>query len=404
MGGFRYQAVNSRRRRDLTNFLCLALLLTAVNGCSRLHSTGRSAYVYVAVKQIYLRDHVALVASRVAQVTNGEKLRVLEQGKHFLKVQTPQGEIGWLELHAVIDQNEYNRFMALAQAHASQPAVATAVLYSEMYVHQEPNRKSQRFYLFAANSKVKLLERASVPRNPPMAGSGLSSTPPGSTQHGVIGRSPSSLKGHKQNFESQFLPTVPMEDWWLVRDAAGQTGWILSRDLQVDVPEDVAQYAENERMVGAYVLRTVSDPDSGKMHGQVPEYLTVLTPYKQGMPFDFDQVRVFTWDVRRHRYGTAFRQRDVAGFFPVTVTPGGDSQPTATPGPVFSFERAVDNAVSLDPATGVPRASNLEKITYRLEGNLVRRVLPQGEKAAPTQTATGAHPSHRTRRRRHVHR
>ena len=400
MGGSPYRAMNFRRCRTLANFLFVALLLTAVNGCSRFHPTAPPAYVYVSVKQIYLRDHVAVVANRVAQVTNGERLRVLEQGKHFIKVQTPQGSVGWLEVHAVVDQNEYNRFLALAKAHASQQAVATAVLYSEMYVHREPNRKSQRFYLFPANSKVKLLERASVPRNPPSTASGLAATPQAATRQAAISRSGKRLK---QSFESQFLPAVPMEDWWLVRDAAGRTGWMLSRDLQVDVPEDVAQYAENEKMVGAYVLRTVSDPDSGKTNGQVPEYLTVLTPYKEGMPFDFDQVRVFTWDVRRHRYGTAFRLRDVPGFFPVTVTPG-DSQPPATPAPEFSFERAVDNAVSLDPATGVPHATNLEKVTYRLEGNLVRRVLPQGEKAAPAQTAIGAHPAHRARRRRHAHR
>lgn len=157
-------------------------------------------------------------------------------------------------------------------------------------------------------------------------------------------------------------------------------------------------------MVGAYVLRTVSDPDSGKPNGQVPEYLTVLTPYKDGLPFDFDQVRVFTWDTRRHRYGTAFRQRDVAGFFPVTVALGQANTP-AGPAPVFSFQRAVDNAVSLDPATGVPHATQLETITYRMEGNLVRKVSPPGGKPASSETAgRGSRLSHRTRHRRHVQR
>ena len=36
------------------------------------------------------------------------------------------------------------------------------------------------------------------------------------------------------------------------------------------------------------------------------------------MPFDFNQFRVFTWNVRRHRYETAYRER-IEGALPVSV-------------------------------------------------------------------------------------
>ncbi len=178
---------------------------------------------------------------------------------------------------------------------------------------------------------------------------------------------------------------------------------MVSRDFQVDVPEDVAQYAENERMVGAYVLRTVEDPDSGKPNGQVPEYLTVLTPYKEGLPYDFDQVRVFTWDTHRHRYGTAFREHDIVGFFPVKVVPGDNNNPNG-PMPMFSFQVAEGENVSLDPETGMPHAAQLKTLTYRMEGNLVRQVLVPG--ATPASTATRAvrsRATHRDRHHRHPH-
>jgi hypothetical protein len=156
-------------------------------------------------------------------------------------------------------------------------------------------------------------------------------------------------------------------------------------------------------MVGAYVLRTVSDPDSGKPNGQVPEYLTVLSPYKQGLPFDFDQVRVFTWDTRRHRYGTAFRVHDIVGFFPVKVTQGKPNDPNGLE-PTFTFQIAEGGNVSLDPQTGMPRAAALKTVTYRMEGNLVRPVLPAGAKPAPTGhqavRSRATHPSHRHRHRR----
>ena len=49
----------------------------------------------------------------------------------------------------------------------------------------------------------------------------------------------------------------------------------------------------------------------------VPEYVSVTNAYKDGLPYDFDQVRVFTWNVKKHRYETAYRQRNLEGLLPV---------------------------------------------------------------------------------------
>lgn len=370
------------RRVSAPAMATLAFLL--LSGCSHFHSRSSAEYVYVVVKQAYLRDRVAVVANRVAEVTNGERLEVVEHGRRFLNVRTPQGAAGWIEEHAVIDQNEFDTFQALTKRYAAQQPIATALLYNELYAHISPGRKTQHFYLFPANTKVAMLERASVPRQMPGGVLGLSgpTARPSATQAraAVHGGKP-----HRTGFEAQFLPPVPMEDWWLVRDTTGRTGWMLARDLSVDVPDEVAKYAEGQRMLGAYVLRTVDDPDSDRPNGQVPEYLTVLTPYKDGLPFDFDQVRVFTWDQKRHRYGTAFRLRDVAGFFPVKVMTHGGANGASEATPVFSLQLAVDDSVSLDPQTGMPHATQVETRDYRLDGNLVHRVLPAT--ASPAATA-----------------
>src|SRR6185437_14788425 len=111
------------------------------------------------------------------EVTNGEKLEVLEHGRRFLKVKTPQGAVGWIEDHAAIDQSQFDEFQNLAKQHAGQQPVATAVLYNEMYVHLTPGRKTQRFYLLPPNEKVSLLERASVARVAPGSVLGLPATP-----------------------------------------------------------------------------------------------------------------------------------------------------------------------------------------------------------------------------------
>ena len=73
-----------------------------------------------------------------------------------------------------------------------------------------------------------------------------------------------------------------LEDWWLVRDAQGRVGWVLSRMVDVDVPLDIAQYAEGQRFVAFFVLDEVQDAEK-----KVPQYLCVLTDPHDGLPFDF---------------------------------------------------------------------------------------------------------------------
>jgi hypothetical protein len=192
-----------------------------------------------------------------------------------------------------------------------------------------------------------------------------------------------------------------MEDWWLVRDAAGHCGWLLARQLDVDVPDEVGEYAEGQRMVGAYPIAKVID--SGAEHKRVKpgakgvssktddappeapapvehtEYVTVLSPPRGGLPYDFDQMRVFTWSLNHHRYETAYRLHGIRGYLPVTL-----SQEPAAPGnggppammPVFSFAIADGPNVTVDPSTGVTRPVAPRMLSFRLDGNLVRRTGP----------------------------
>ena len=106
-----------------------------------------------------------------------------------------------------------------------------------------------------------------------------------------------------------------LEDWWLVRDQQKRVGWVLGRMLYVDVPIDVAQYAEGQRIIAFFVLDEVQD--QGK---KFSEYLVLLSENKDGLPYDYDQFRVFTWNARRHRYETAYRERNLNGVLPVTVS------------------------------------------------------------------------------------
>src|SRR5271156_246201 len=288
-------ALSLFRRAGLRFFartaICVALM-TALSGCTRLREHSKPEMVYVVAKQTYLRDRVAAVSNRIALVTNGEPLEVVEHGRRFLRTKTSKGEVGWIEDHMVIDQATYDQFAALGQQHAHDPVVATGVLRDDLYLHVKPGRETDRFYLLPENQKLQLLIRASVPKPEPPQGI---LTPPRPAVETAKAKKTGAAPSSEKSPPAGDPPPVPMEDWWLVRDSQGQVGWLLARRLDVDVPDEIAGYSEGQKIVGAYVLTKVYDPDSSLPNKLVPEYVSVTNAYKDGLPYDFDQVRVFNW-------------------------------------------------------------------------------------------------------------
>ncbi|MGH9590719.1 MAG: SH3 domain-containing protein [Terracidiphilus sp.] len=315
--------------------------------------------VYVSVRgNLYLRDRVAVVSNRVAEVENGEPLQVIERAGRFLRVKTASGDEGWIEESAVVDSGVYDQFARLAASNKNDPIVAAGTLDNELYMHVLPGRTAQHFYLEPAKTKVELLARASAPRYP------------------VQGTAPAP----KPAAGARAVPGLPqeqpvvLEDWWLGRDSRGRTGWMLGGRIYVNVPDDIAQYAEGQQIVGAYVLKKVLDPESSFPDHMAPEYLTLEAPLKSGQPFDYNEVRVFTWSVRRHRYETAFRLRPIAGFLPVTT--GTISGPKGDETPTFSFVIADNDDVVTDPATGITRPAAPRTIRYQMIDTVVKRMGP----------------------------
>jgi hypothetical protein len=366
------------------SFLSLSLTLLfagfALLGCGRFSPVPQKDYVYVSAKGTYLRDRLAAVTNRVADVQNGQRLEVLDHDRRFYKVKTDKGAVGWIDDHVVIDQKTHDQFAALDKDHAHDPIVVTGVLRDDSYLHIAPGRKAEHFYLLPENAKLQLLRRASVEK--PVVAQAVPVPLPEPKRKKRDG-----AKGKKRDVNAPpFVPGgPPMEDWWLVRGPQGQTGWVLSRMMDIDIPQEIAGLAENQRYVAAYLLRTVDDPESKFANGKAPEYVAVTNAWKDGLPYDFDQVRVFTWNTRKHRYEGAMRERGIEGYLPLTIGSGqfgGQTEPT------FSFKVAsASGDVAVDAATGEARAAQTVTETYRLEGDLVKKVEAAGTVAAPAHSS-----------------
>lgn len=318
------------RRLLLAAALLLAILPLAA--CRR-GSQSQKQYGYISARQASLRDRVAMVYNKVATVHNGDRVQILEDKRRFLRVRTEQGEEGWIEERYVAGQDVYDGLQRLVRENAKDPPQSTATARASLNMHVEPSRTSPAIYQLKEADKVEVLKRAVAEKQAPGAAPPRKAEDVQTRQEeqqkeqeedavvaakGKKDEPPATGKPVKKAAAIAPPPNTPppsFEDWWLVRDSAGRYGWVLGRMLDIDVPIDVAQYAEGQRIVAGFVLDRVKDEESGK---DIPEYLVLLTDPKDGLPYDFNQVRVFTWNRKRSRYETAYRDR-LQGQLPVLV-------------------------------------------------------------------------------------
>lgn len=328
-------SVISRARSLAVTALLLALLV--LPSCNRRRHRVLEV-AYVSAPQAALRDQVSAIYNRVGYVKNGERVEVVDHEKRFARVRTATGIEGWIEQRFLVDQKTFDGLQKLTQDNQNAPVQAPGVLRNDTNLHITPGRETEHLYQLASGAKVSILTRATAEKQP-----------------GVVGPA----KPVPTKFGAKAPAGPALEDWLLVRDSSGRVGWVLARMVDVDAPLDIAQYAEGQRFVAFFVLDEVPDGDK-----KVPQYLCVLTESHDGLPYDYDQVRVFTWNARKHRYETAYREHGLNGILPVTLTSQSfDKEGTL---PVFILRTRDD-------------AGNVTERKYKLNTPIVRRVLAPGE-------------------------
>jgi hypothetical protein len=327
----------------------------ALAGCSG--PGGKQEYSYVTAPEAALRDRVATVYTKTGTLHNGERVVVLERmtNRRFARVRSPRGEEGWIQERFLTDQQTFDQFQHLLEQFKNAPAQAVGETRTQVNLHVTPGRKTEHLYQLNEKDKVDMLQRQTADKN---------AEPAPSTPQQTDSKEPESESAASEEQTPQKPGTAPiLEDWWLVRDSQKRVGWVLGQMLYVDVPTEVGEYAEGHRVVGFYVLDHVQDENKS-----VPEYLLALSENKDGMPYDFDQVRVFTWNTRKHRYETAFRDAGLSGFLPVTL--GKENFEKEGDLPTFTLQ--------LEDPSG-----KMHEQKYKFERPIVHAVLAPGEQPVP---------------------
>jgi hypothetical protein len=323
----------------VTRFLgfCLILPLLATVGCkSEPDRTPAIAEAFAGPGTLNIRQDIAPQSPVVATATHGERLEILQRRRRFVKVRTARHTEGWTDERLLLSPQEVASLKKLSEQSKSAPSQGAATTYETINIHTAPDRQSPSFLQVKEGEKIDVIGRRVAPRvGPPAPRPAPPPAPKSRSKKSSKDKKakevvppppmPSAPKPPREWLDLSKLGAapappsepqpVPMDDWSLVRNAAGQSGWVLTRRLTMAIPDEVAQYAEGRRITSYFPLGDTRD-------GSIVKPSWLWTTVEQGLqPHDFDSFRVFVWSLRHHRYETAHIERNLRGFFPVLTHP-----------------------------------------------------------------------------------
>lgn len=274
----------------------------------------------------------------MAVAHHGDRLEIVQRRRRFLKVRTALGQEGWIDERQLLNAEEMSRLKRLAQTAKAMPSQGAASAYDTLTVHTDPSRQAPGFVVIRPGEKVEVVGHEVAPRTAPARKPLVPSRRKSAKQKkpGRVpklppppaprapGPPPDWLDLSKTDIPPDPDKTdnepEPRDDWSLIRTSSGESGWVLTRRLYMAIPDDVAQYAEGRRITSYFALGDeVHDRD------QVKRNWLWTTIRESIQPYDFDSFRVFIWSLRRHRYETAYIQRNLKGYFPVLADKSGFS-------------------------------------------------------------------------------
>ena len=243
-------------------------------------------FAYILPDTEQLIDSRAEIHNVIATLKNGERVQVLSRELGWARVRTASGDKGWIDEKTLMDSQVYEGGKRLLIELNGEPVQAEGHASNRVNLRLEPSRDGALLDRLSRNEKVEIYDRRLVARS--AGGEDSDDEQPADTSS-----------------------TAPPDVWYLVRTQS-RAGWVYGRLISLDIPDEIAHYAQDYNMVAWLVLNTVDD--NGR---QVPQYVTA--DREDTLEADFTRIRVFTWWAAEGHYSTSFIQRNLKGYFPIRV-------------------------------------------------------------------------------------
>ena len=263
--------------------------------CVRDQSPHVMEVAFVRGGGVALRDQLGPGSGVVSTLNGGERVEVLSRRARWVEVKVDGGRRGWLHSRFLASPKLFEQFQQLASQSAGAPSQGRAVIRREANLHLDPGINSETLYRLIEGNPVEVLSHRTVERQErPLSGD--------TTESVELGEE-----------DSAKVRVRGQEDWFLVR-AGNKAGWLRESSFDMDPPVEVARYSEGLRIRAWFVL--FEEHTGDEVH---PWYLWATVHPKPGLPFDYDEIRVFVWNPAKSRYETSYRERNLIGMFPIQV-------------------------------------------------------------------------------------
>jgi hypothetical protein len=240
---------------------------------------GASEFAYILPESVPLNDSAAEVRLEITRLHHGERVGILSRTAHWARVETAEGQVGWVEQENLIGASAFEKGRELLSDMKKESPQASGRTASPANLRVDPARDGIQITQLEAGERVEVFGRRMVART----------SKPGKPEIGE----------------------TPREAWYLVR-SGDRAGWVLGRLISLEIPEEISHYAQSFNLVAWLVLSTVDD--NGRA---VPQY--VAADREDTQDYDFTRIRVFTWGAERQEYATAYVESHMKGYFPIRV-------------------------------------------------------------------------------------
>ncbi|HME13640.1 MAG TPA: hypothetical protein VKF79_12295 [Candidatus Acidoferrum sp.] len=307
---------------------------------------------YISERSVTLWSSVAQVREPLGMLHYGDRVDVLARRNDNTKVRAGAAGVGWVDTRYLMEPALWQRSAKLLEQARTMPVQARGRTKVATNLRVEPGRTQPRLYQFGRGIAVEIVGRAvadwtqtsdekETGAEPQEAKKeewylvrGLATRPPGESTARTAETNTTTQAGDQ---------TIPI------------AGWVIARFIEYTLPQGVAEgtASANVRPIAWFELNRVTDPS-----GEKPQYLVAGARGPDGQPCDFTTLRVYTWNLRKTRYETAFIENNLCGALPIRVGRDPKNEPE------FRFH-------DMDGSKG--------ERAYRLIQTVVRRIHEEGE-------------------------